>query len=187
MKRWCWALLGLLLPLLSAPSSDYLSVKRKFDMIESDKLRPGSRVTLTPRELNAYVATEVHEYAPVGVRETKVELGNGSVSGAALIDFLKLRQASGQSTGWAMSKLLAGERPVRVTARIQSHAGQAQVDVESVEISGAVIDGKMLDYLIHNFLIPQFPDAKVGQPFELAHHIDHLDVKADAIGVVLRR
>src|SRR5260370_13446322 len=112
-------------------------------MIESDKLRPGSRVTLTPRELNAYVATEVHEYAPVGVRETKVELGNGSVSGAALIDFLKLRQASGQSTGWAMSKLLAGERPLRVTSRIQSHAGQAQWDFEGVEISGRVVHGKM--------------------------------------------
>ena len=39
----------------------------------------------------------------------------------------------------------------------------------------------MLDYLIQNYLIPEFPEAKVGQPFELAHNIDHLDVKPDAI------
>jgi hypothetical protein len=86
-----------------------------------------------------------------------------------------------------MSKLLAGEKPVRVTARIQSASGLAQVDVERVEIAGIVIEGKMLDYLIHNFLIPHFPEAKVGEKFELAHHIDHLDVKPDAVGVVLSR
>jgi hypothetical protein len=185
MKRW--ALLGLLFPLLGAPSADYLSIKRKFDLIESERLHPGSRITLTSRELNAYVANEVHDYAPQGVRNTQVELGDGSASGAALIDFLKLKQVAGQSPGWAMSKLLAGERPVRVTARIQSASGLAQIDVERVEISGIAIEGKMLDYLIRNFLIPQFPDAKVGQKFELAHHIDHLDVKPDAVGVVLSR
>jgi hypothetical protein len=187
MRRWCWALLGLLFPLLGAPSADYLSVKRKFDLIEGERLRPGSRVTLTASELNAYVATEVHDYAPQGVRETQVQLGDGTASGSALIDFLKLKQAAGQSPGWVMSKLLAGEKPVRVTARIQSSAGHAQVDVERVEISGIVIDGKMLDFLIRNYLIAHFPDAKVGEPFALAHHIDHLDVKPDAVGVVLRR
>jgi hypothetical protein len=182
-----WVILGLLFPLFGAPSGDYLSIKRKFDLIESDRLRPGSRVTLTSRELNAYVANEVHEYAPQGVRNTQVELGDGLASGAALIDFLQLKQASGESPGWLMSKLLAGEKPVRVTARIRSGSGLAQVDVERVEIAGVAIEGKTLDYLIHNFLIPHFPEAKVGEKFELAHHIDHLDVKPDAVGVVLSR
>jgi hypothetical protein len=185
MMRRAW--LALLFSLLGASSADYLSVKRKFDLIESDKLRPGSRVVLTSRELNAYIANEVAEYAPQGVRNPQVELGDGSASGSALIDFLKVKQAAGQSPGWVMSKLLAGERPVRVKARIHSSAGRAQVDVERVEISRVVIDGKTLDFLIRNYLIPYFPDAKVGQPFELAHHIDHLDVKPDAVGVVLRR
>jgi hypothetical protein len=187
MRRWCWALLGLLFPLLGAPSADYDSAKRKLELIEREGLRPGSRVTLTARELNAFVTAEAHEFVPNGVRDPKVELGDGTASGTALIDFLKLRQAAGESTGWAMSKLLAGERPVRVITRIQSNAGRAQVDVERVEISGVAIDGKMLDYLIHNFLIPHFPDAKVGEQFELAHRIDHLDVKTDAVGVVLGR
>jgi hypothetical protein len=182
-----WALLALLFPLLGASTDDYLSVKHKFDLIESESLRPGSRVTLTARELNAYVANEVHEYAPQGVRNTQVELGDGSATGAALIDFLKLKQTAGQSPGWVMSKLLAGEKPVRVTARIQSASGRAQVDVERVEIAGLVIEGQMLDYLIRNYLIAQFPEAKVGEKFELAHHIDHLDVKPDAVGVVLSR
>jgi len=187
MTRWRWALIAFFLPLFGAPSADYLSIKRKFDLIESEKLRPGSRVMLTSRELNAYVATEVTQFAPQGVRDPQLQLGDGSAIGSALIDFLKTRQAGGQQPGWMMQKLLAGERPVRVTAHIQSGSGQARVDVERVEISGFAIDGKALDFLIKNFLLPQFPDAQVGRPFELAHRIDHLEVKPDAVGVVLRR
>src|SRR5579863_1436212 len=114
MTRRRWALLAILLPLFGA-SPDYLSAKRKFDLIESEKLRPGSRVILTSHELNAYVAAEVTEYAPQGVRNPHVQLSDGSATGTALIDFLKLRQAEGKSPGWVMSKLLAGERPVLVT------------------------------------------------------------------------
>ena len=47
-----------------------------------------------------------------------------------------------------MSKLLAGERPVRVTALIRSESGRAEVDVQRVEISGMVIDGKMLEHQV---------------------------------------
>jgi len=185
MKRFAaWVLLGLLIPLLGAPSSDYLSVKRKLDLIESEKLQPGSRVTLTSRELNAYVVNEAGELGE-GIRDPRLQLGDSMATGTALIDFLKVRQAAGQPSGWVMTKLLGGERPVRVTARIRSGSGRAVVDVERVEISGVAIDGKMLDYLIQHFLISQFPDAKVGRPFELAHRIDRLEVKPDAVGVVL--
>src|SRR6266851_871445 len=180
MRRWVWAL-SLLIPLLGAPASDYASIKRKFDLIEQEKLRPGSRVTLTSGELNAYVVNEAAQFAAQGVRDPKLELGNGWASGTALIDFLKLRQAGGKPPGWIMSKLLAGERPVKVTARIKSGSGRAEVDVDSVEISGVVIDGKMLDFLIQHYLIPQFPASKVGQPFELAHRIDRLEVKPNAV------
>ncbi len=144
MTRRSWAAIALLAPLLGAPSSDYLSAKRKFDLIESDKLRPGSRVTLTPAELNAYVAEEAKQVAAQGVRDTHLQLADGGATGSAMIDFVKLRQAEGKQPGWLLSKLLSGEKPVRVTARIQSGAGHAQVDVQSVEISGITIDGKTL-------------------------------------------
>ena len=185
MKRW--ALLFLLSPLLANPAADYLSAKHKFELIESDKLRPGSRVTLTQPELNAYVATEVTQYAPQGVRDPKVELSEGSATGAALVDFVKLRQAAGKPPGWLMTRILAGEHPVRVTARIVSGSGRATVEVESVDISGFTVDGKMLDYLIENYLLPQFPEAKVGRPFELAHRIDRLEVKPKGVDVVVSR
>jgi len=187
MRRRYWPLLALIFPLLGAPTADFVSVRRKLDLIESDQLKPGARVNLTSRELNAYLVNSLTDYVPQGVRDARLELGDGSASGSALIDFLKLRQATGNPPGWIMSRLLSGERPVRVTAQVQSGAGLATVNVQRVEISGVAIDGKMLDYLIDTFVIPQFPDAKVGKPFELAHRIDRLEVKPDAVGVVLRR
>ena len=42
---------------------------------------PGSRVTLTLQELNAYVVGEVAEFSAQGVRNPRLELGNGSASG----------------------------------------------------------------------------------------------------------
>jgi hypothetical protein len=165
-----------------AGTGDYISAKRKFDLIDSGRSRPGTRVVLTASELNAYVAHEV----PSGVRNPKLEVVSpGVTTGTALIDFGKVRRAQGYSPGWLMSKLLDGERPVSVTARITSAHGQATVDVQRVEVSGLEIDGKTLDFLIRNFLLALYPDAAVGRPFELGHRIERLDVQPAAVGVVI--
>jgi len=169
------------LVLLTAAVDDYASVKQKLGQIEDGKLRPGARVTITPRELDAYVARE----APPGVRNPRVQLQSGTAKGDALIDFGKVRRAQGYKPGWLMAKLLDGERPVSVTARVTSANGKATVDVQRVEISGIVIDGGTLDFLIQNFLLAMYPDAVVGKPFELGHRIDRVDVQPSAVGVVI--
>jgi hypothetical protein len=167
---------------LVAATTDYLSAKKKLDEIGSDRLRAGTRVVLTTRELNAWVSQDL----PEGVRNPKLEIpSRGIVRGAAMVDFGKVRRAQGQEPGWLMSKLLDGERPVSVTAKITSGKGQATVDVERVEISGLVIDGRTLDFLIQNFLIPLYPDAVVGRPFELGHHIEKLDIQPVAVAVLI--
>jgi hypothetical protein len=166
------------------PAGDYDSAKRKLDLIDSGSSRPGTRVELTPRELNAYIAHEV----PPGVRNPKMEVVSpGVTTGTAMIDFGQVRRAQGYSPGWLMSKLLDGERPVSVTARITSAHGQATVDVQRVVVSGVEIDGKTLDFLIHNFLLAMYPDAAVGRPFELGHRIERIDVQPAAVGVVIGR
>jgi hypothetical protein len=144
-------------------------------------------VDLTPQELNAFVRQEAAAVAPGGVRNPRLDLGSGTATGSALIDFGKLRQAEGKPAGWLMSYLLDGERPVTVTARIRSSAGMATVDVERVEVSGITIEGRMLDFLIHNYLMQAYPNAKVGQPFPLGHHIERLDVQPSTVGVIIGR
>lgn len=172
-------------PLHPAASSDYAAVVHKFSLIEGDRLRPGSRVVLTERELNAYARHEVAEVAPDGVRNPRLDLGPGRATASALIDFGKLRRAEGKPPGRIMSYLLDGERPVTITARIRSSAGTATVDVESVEISGITIEGQLLEFLIRNYLLPAYPQAKVGRPFELRHRIERLDVQPSAVGVLI--
>ena len=167
-----------------AASSEYLSAKRKIEQIESDRLKAGTRLELNQPELNAYVEQE----APAGVRNPKVQvLSPGLVSGSALIDFNKLRSGQGHPPGWLARRLLEGEHPVTVIARIESGNGRAKVDVQKAQISGVTIDGRTIDFLIQTFLVPIYPDAVVGQPFEMGYHIDRLDVQPTAVGVVIGR
>jgi len=169
---------------LGAAPNDYLSAKQKFDRIESDRLRAGSRVELSVRELDAYAEREV----PEGVRNPRLQLvAPGVATGTAMMDFGKLRRALGYQTGWLMSKLLDGDRPVSVTARIQSAGGRATVDLQRVEISGVAIDGGTLDFLIQNIFLPLYPNAVLGRPFELGHRIERLDVGTAAVAVLIGR
>jgi hypothetical protein len=184
MSRSGWAISILLVGAsLAAAFNDYASAKQKLDAIETGRLRPGARVVLTFPELNAVVARE----APAGVRNPQLRAASpGLATGAALIDFGKLERSAGRNPGWLMSKLLDGERPVSVTARVRSSGGRATVDIQRVEISGLAIDGGTLDFLIQNFLIPMYPDAVIGKPFELGHGIDRLDVSPSAVAVLLK-
>jgi len=177
----------LIVPLLRSASSDYQAAAHKVTLIQQDRVKPGSRVVLTPAQLNAYARQEVAEAAPDGVRNTLVELGPGTATASALIDFGKLRRAEGKPPGRIMAYLLDGERPVSITARIQSSGGTATVDVQQVEISGVAIEGPMLDFLIHSYVMQAYPNAKIGEPFALGHRIERLDVQPSAVGVVIGR
>ena len=177
---WGISLLGL--ATLGAAPNDYLSAKQKIDSIENGGLKAGSRVELSVRELDAYAEQSV----PEGVRNPRLQLvAPGMATGVAMVDFGKLRRALGYQTGWLMSKLLDGDRPVSVTARFRSAGGQATVDVQRVEIAGVAIDGRTLDFLIQNVLLPLYPDAVVGRPFELGHRIEKLDVGPAVVGVLI--
>jgi hypothetical protein len=155
-------------------ADDYSSAQAKIDQIQSDRLRPGTRIVFSAADLNAYVRHQ----APVvtaGVWGTRLELlGQGVARGSALVDFAKLRASEGHPPGWLLSKLLEGEHPVSVTAQIRSSSGQATVAVQRVEISGVAISGAPLDFLIQHFLLPLYPDAIVDRPFALAHHVDRV-------------
>ena len=77
LRLW-WAIVLLGLATLGAAPNDYLSAKQKFDSIESGRLRAGSRVELSVRELDAYAEREV----PEGVRNPRLQLvGSGHGDG----------------------------------------------------------------------------------------------------------
>lgn len=179
-----WAVPLAIATALAASYTDYASAQHKFDLIESDRLRPGARVELTDTELNAYAQHE----APAGVRDLHLEItGSGLATGSASVDFNELQRSQGHPPGWLMAKLLQGIHPVSVTARVTSANGQARVDVQRVIVSGLEIDGSTLDFLIHNFLLSLYPDAAVDRPFDLSHHIERLELRPGGVNVVIGR
>lgn len=165
-----------------ASGDDLRTATKKVDAIVSDRLRAGTRVDLTPPELNAWVQSQV----PAGVRNALVRIGSpGVATGSATVDIAKVCRSQGIAPGWALSKLLQGEHPVSVTASIRSSGGRATVDVKRAEISGLEIDGRTLDLLIQYVLLPMYPNAAVGRPFELGHNIERIDVRPAAVGVLI--
>ena len=161
--------------------------QRKIDLIQQDAVPRGATVVIGKDELNVYVRNKIAVSFRQGVRHARLDLGTDRVTGFADIDFPALRQAMGKPLGWLMSALLAGERSVRVEAHIRSSGGKAVVDLERVEVSGISISGGTRDYLIRNFVSPYYPEATVGKPFALAHHVERLEVRPGGVSVVIAR
>ena len=158
----------------------------KFHALAVGAYPPGSRVPVTMREFNTYLAAEIPRMIGPGVRNAHVETRSGDIAvGTADIDFLKVRQAYGEKPGWLMSQLLAGERPVSITIRITSGHGLVRVDVLRVAIGDVIAEGRTLDFLITNFVLPTFPEVKIGKDFPMDYGIDRLEVRPGQVVVVL--
>ncbi|MEO7143078.1 MAG: hypothetical protein ABI165_06190 [Bryobacteraceae bacterium] len=183
------AIAGLMaIPLaLAAQRGDYAAAERKLNAIQMRRVPPGVTVVFTPGEINAWASVEVPKTVPHGLRQPQVVLGEGWATGSALVDFLKLRQARGASINWLMSRLLEGERPVSVTVDVRSGGGRATIYLRSVEISGVTVEGGVLDFLIKTFFLPLYPQAKIGEPFEMDDNIDRLDVRPDGVFVTIKK
>lgn len=185
MKRAVLLLL-LVFPLQPATSRyDRLPPQKKIDLIEQGKIPPGTQVVFGEKELNSFLATKAREVVPEGLRDTRLEIGDGKATGYAMVDFVKMRQAQGQDLNWLMSKLIEGEHPITVVGRIESNRGVARVDLERVNVGGNTIQGRALDLLIKTFVNPLYPQAKVGKDFELGYNMDRIELHPGMARVVM--
>jgi hypothetical protein len=162
-------------------------VSQKLDSIENGKAKPGSVFRFTPAELNAWVRVKAPTIVPDGFRQPRIKLGNGEASASALIDFLKVRHANGIETNWLAAKLIQGEKLVRARAGIESAHGEATVRLLRVEIGGLAVTGAPLDFLVRNFFLPFYPNARIDEPFELADNVERIAVTPAEVQVYIRR
>jgi hypothetical protein len=163
------------------------SVSRKLDLIQAGQAKPGSVFRFTAAELNAWVRVKAPTIIPEGFRQPHLVLGNGEANASALIDFLKVRHAGGVETNWLVAKLIQGEKLVTARATIQSAHGQATVHLVRVEIGGLAVTGAPLDFLVQNFFLPFYPEAKIDEPFELAGNVDRIEVTPVEARVYIRK
>jgi hypothetical protein len=173
------------LPLCAADSA-FDGAEKKLDLIESGKARRGSVIIFTPAEMNAWARGRVPQMYQ-GIREPTVELGTGTASGSAFVDFIKLRQGEGLSTNSLLAKLIQGERPLKVSIQLESGQGRATARLTRLELSGVTVTGAPLDFLVNEFFLHLFPDAKVNQPFDLPNNIDRIDLRPDGVRVTIRK
>jgi len=170
----------------AATSPEAASASAKLELLRTGRATPGSVVTFTAREINAWAAARLPAYVPRGVRNARLELGRSSAIGTALIDFVQLRQANGETTNWFLAKLLEGERPVRVAISIQSAHGKAAVYVRLVEISGVAVSGSALDFLVDNFVRAIFPEVRINEPFPLAEGIERIEIAPNVARALIK-
>jgi hypothetical protein len=177
-------MLAVILLLTAFSASDYFSAKQKLSLIEEEKMRPGSVLVFSPAEVNAYAHYRAQLNGVEGVRDPRFQIQTGRVRASALIDFVKLQETKGEPPGWVMRQLLSGERPVTVDLRVTSNGGRCRVDVERVEVSGVPVEGRGLEFLIDHFFRPRFPEAKIGEWFELHYRLEAIELSPR--GVLVR-
>ncbi len=180
-------LLVMALRSLFAADPAYQSAETKLDRLEKQDFKPGEVVEFTQQEVDAWVRVAVPEAVPEGIRNPRLELGVDSASGSALVDFLKIKQGRGSATNRLLATMLEGEHPLKVSVRVTSGGGRCTVTLTRVELSGAVLEGTVLDLLIKTFFVPLYPDAKVNQPFDLEYNMDRIDFRPDGIRVTLKK
>jgi hypothetical protein len=179
---------GLLaLTLLFAGDQYFQSAEAKLDTIQDGKAKRGAVIVFSLQEINSWARYKVPEIVPQGIRNQKVTLANDSGTAYALMDFLKMRHAEGKATGWFMTRLIEGERPVTIAIHMESGGGYAKVDLTRVEISNAVASGTVLDFLIKTFFLPLYPTAHINEKFEIGYNIDRIDIRSTGVRVTMKK
>ena len=160
------------------------SAQKKLDSISDQKLKRGAIVTLSPKEINAWIHEKAMKAFPEGLRNEHIELGPGTADGTALVDLTKVSKTQSNPL---IARLIEGERPLRIAIRVESSNGRATVFLTHVELSGVAIDGSILDFLIKHFVQPRYPDIKINQPFDLDFNIDRIEIQPAGVRVVIKK
>ncbi|MGH9648066.1 MAG: hypothetical protein ACRD4E_14745 [Bryobacteraceae bacterium] len=182
--RWL-LLLTLTASVLLAADPLAASAQKKLDAISDRKLKRGAVVTLSPREINAWIHEKAVKAFPQGIRNEHLDLGPGTTEGNALVDLTKLTKSNNVNP--LIARLIEGERPLKVAIRVESALGRATVFLTHVELSGVAVDGSILDFLIKHFVQPRYPDIKINEPFDLDYNIDRIEIQPSGVRVLIKK
>jgi len=184
MRRFLFFTVVASVLLAADPLAD--SAQKKLDSIADEKLKRGAVVVLSPQEINAWLHDKAVKAFPEGLRNEHIELGSGTVDGTALVDLMKIQK--GKSTMNALiGRLIEGERPLKISIRVESANGRATVFLTRVELSGVAMEGSILEFLIKQFIQPRYPDIKINQPFDLDYNIDHIEIQPSGVRVLIKK
>jgi hypothetical protein len=141
---------------------------------------------LTDVELNSYLRYSAGDQIPTGIVEPTLNaLGNGRVSGRAIVDLDAVRTQ--KKRGW-LDPLgyLSGRLPVTASGVLTTKDGKGQFQLQSAEISGVTVPKgvlqELLSYYSRSAESPQGID--MDAPFELPAHIREIQVGSGTSTIV---
>lgn len=154
-----------------------VTTKDKFDSITSEQSPPGSVIVFTADELVVFARQEMDQRKLEGIQKIGLRFGEGTANANAMVEFAKLPQFESLSSNWLLASLLSGEKPVTVDLQVDSADGLATILVRKLKISETEFEGGTLDFLVENLLHAVYPDARIGEPFELDHNVEQIRLR----------
>jgi hypothetical protein len=149
---------------------------------------PSLSTALTDAELNAYLRFLAGSQIPVGIVEpTLSALGNGRVSGRAIVDLDAVRKQRERGLLDPMN-LLGGRLPVVATGRLTTKNGVGQFALESAEVSGMTLPKSILQELLSYYSKSADKPSGINMddPFELPARIREIEVGTGTATIIQR-
>ena len=146
----------------------------------------GQSTDLTDAEVNSYLRYGAGAQVPVGITEpTLTALGNGRVSGRAIVDLDAVRRQ--KQRGWMDPiSYLSGKVPVTAAGTLTTANGVGRFDLQSAELSGVTVPKFVLQELLSYYSrTPEAPNGiDMDAPFELPARIKEIRVGLGSATVV---
>ena len=171
--------------MLAAPLTKQLSdaFAKKIVLVQkmadekSSKQRP---TTFTQDETNSYLKFGAGDLLPTGLTQPEITmLGQGRVSGKALVDLDVVRQKQSSGGWFDPTSYLTGKLLVTASGRIVTWGGKGRFELAAAEVSGVPIPKSFLGQLV-NFFTRTADNPKgssIDDTFELPAKIRSIDVE----------
>ncbi len=158
------------------------AMQQKIDRIAAGAATAGaSRVTsVSEREVNAYLRFHLRDQVPQGITEPTISiLGEGRVSGQAVVDLDAVSRANRSSSMLDPMRYLTGRLPVTADGMLETRDGVGRFVFGSATVSGVPVPRSVLQQVLSYYSrTPQDPDGLgLEDPFQLPAEIREIRVK----------
>lgn len=149
--------------------------------------REPQRITVSEREVNAYLVYEAGGDLPIGVVEPMVSiLGNNRLSGRAVVDLDRVRKEKKPTSWLDPVSYLTGRLPLTATGALTTRNGVGTFKFESANVAGVPVPKLFLQQVVSYYSrSPKRPSGlSLDDPFALPARIREIHVgRGEAIVV----
>ena len=167
---------GALTPQLAEAFEKKIQLVQKISEQKAAKDRP---TTFSQAETNSYLKFKAGDLLPTGLTQPDITmLGDGKVSGKAIVDLDIVRQKSSSGGWFDPTSYLGGKLPVTASGRIVTWDNKGKFELENATINGIPLPRSLLAQMVNFF--SRTPDnprgSSIDDTFELPANIKTIDV-----------